>query len=80
MKVFESFQEFLRVFHGGETTSLKKLDNTTLQKPSKMLSYGVGHAAKIGGKNPIQNFPSNKGGLFYDRWWWKMKKIKIFNS
>ena len=39
-----------------------------------MLSYGVGHAAKIGGKNPIQNFPSNKVGLFYDRWWWKMEK------
>ena len=41
-----------------------------------MLSYGVGHAAKIGGKNPIQNFPSDKVGLFYDRWWWKMKKNK----
>ena len=38
------------VVHGGETTSLKKLDNTTLQKPSNMLSYSVGHAAKIGGK------------------------------
>ena len=22
----------------------------------------------------IQNFPSNKVGLFDDRWWWKMKK------
>ena len=31
---------------------------------------------KQGEKNPIQNFPSDKVGLFYDRWWWKMKKNK----
>ena len=37
------------VIDGGETT-LKKLDNTTLQKPFNMLSYSVGHAAKIGAK------------------------------
>ncbi len=36
--------------HSGETTSLKKWDNTALQKPSNMLSYSVGHAAKIGAK------------------------------
>ena len=37
-------------WHSGETTSLKKWDNSTLQKPSIMLSYSVGHAAKIEGK------------------------------
>ena len=42
--------KYLASVHSGETTSLKKWDNTALQKPSNMLSYSVGHAAKIGAK------------------------------
>ena len=64
------------VHHGAETTALKKYDNSTPQKPSHMLSYSPGHAAKIGGKKSDSKLTPDKGGLHYARGWWKMKKNK----
>ena len=74
--VTQQFSENLITIHGAEIKALKKYDNITPQKPSNMLSYSPGHAAKIGGKKSDSKLTPDKGGLHYARGWWKMKKNK----
>ena len=55
--------------HGAETSSFKKIGNTTFQKCTNMLGNSIRHAAKMGGKKSDSKPFLSKAGLFYDRWW-----------